>query len=114
MTTWKRDDDDPPRDFTRADVAQIKDLLVKAEEAKAIHIFTQEQVRILTRVITTFTEHGTEIETMIKKERASKLLAELRLRFWGVVKWILAAMITITGIIQGWDWLMVRFFGGGK
>ena len=114
MPTWKMEDDENinPHDFTRADVLQIKELLAKAEDAKSMHIFTVEEVTVLRRIIKTFTDHGIEIEEMVKRERVSQMWGELRLRGWGVVKWFLAGLITIAGAFQAWDWLVARLWSG--
>lgn len=117
--TYIRDDDDgpeSPREFSRADVAQIKDLLAKAEEAHSMHIFTAPEVETLKRIIKTFDDHQAEIAEMIRREQVSKLWTETRLRFWGIVKWFLATFLMIVAVVQGWQAIVAPLmkWGGGK
>jgi hypothetical protein len=119
MPVYERTDDDGPRnprEFSRADVAQIKELLAKAEEAKALHIFTANEIETLRRVIKTFEDHGSEISEMIKREAVSHLWMETRLRFWGIIKWLLATFLMIVAAVQGWQSIIAPMmkWGGGK
>ena len=119
MVTYRRVDDDEdgpflPREFSHADIAQIKELLARAEEARG-HLFTPAQVETLKAVIETFEAHGPEISEMIRREQVSKLWAETRLKFWGVVKWFLATFLLIVGVMQGWQSVVAPLLKwGGK
>ena len=116
--TYIRDDDGPyhPREFSREDVLQIKELLAKAEEAKGMHIFTEQQVQTLKTVIETFEDHGQQIREMIRREQVSDLWMETRIRLWGVIKWCLATFLLIVAAVQGWQSIIspILKWGGGK
>jgi len=112
VPTYERVDDDGhhPRELSRADLLQIKDMLARAEEAKGMHIFTADQVKTLLSVIETFEDHGDEIREMIRREQVSMLWVETRLRFWGVVKWFLATFLMIVAVVQGWQSILAPSF----
>lgn len=115
-----RDDDAPfePKDFSRADVIEIRKLLLAVEEGHLLHFNDPAQLEVFKRVMNTFTEHREEIAEIIRREQVSKLWAETRLKFWGVIKWFLATFLLIIGAVQGWQAiispLLEKLWGGSK
>lgn len=114
----ENDDDKPlaPRDFSREDVLEIRKLLLAVEEGHLLHFNDPQQLEVFKRVMHTFTEHREEIAEIIRREQVSKLWAETRLKFWGVIKWFLATFLLIVGVIQGWESVIGPLLkkGGGE
>lgn len=96
--------------LTQEDVDRIKEMLEKFENFKAMHVFTPEQGDAIRRIIQTFDEHGPEIQALLEREQASKLWAALRLKYWSVVRWFLAAFVSIVAAMQGYDYILSKWW----
>jgi hypothetical protein len=96
--------------LTREDVERIKEMLEKFEQFKLAHVFTAEQGEAIRRIIQTFDSYGEEIQAIIEREQASVLMAKLRLKYWSIVRWFLAAFVAIVAAMQSWDWIVLKWW----
>jgi len=92
------DDDIYSRGLTRADVQQLKDMLLKAEEG-SLH-FTAKQIETLTTMAEVWDDHADDFMAILKREQTSRMWAEVRSRFWSVAKWFVGVLVGFLALLQ--------------
>ena len=103
---------DDERDFSSEDIVKIKELLEESESGHILSLTDPSQLEVFRRVMRTFTDHEDEIKLIIRREQVSKMRTELRLKYWGIIKWVLATFILIVGVVQGWQAVIAPLFKG--
>lgn len=98
------DDDDFPQ-LSRQDIVILRDLMIKIEEAGAIHILSADEVSKLKSLSDLMDIPGMTEAMMAQASRhyAAKLWAGIRAKWYRAVAWMLTGLSMLIGIVLGLD-----------